>query len=356
MPRAFLAVLVSLLAAAAPARAQSLDELKTAGGAKPDAPPPPAPEGTAVDALTFPLTGCTDAQRPGVAAAVRGARAMVDSCLQSLNPKMAADIAAHFSKFDFACGQEPSGAGGRTTHEVDGRGRLLAAHITLTMRSRLVQYTKEARLFHEMIHAVDPPAGGQAKANRDGRYVISAARHAVAGFPDPVYGCQFACYGGIGEDEGKQMTRYVRLLKEDGLDIPESRKDFPCEGEACLHVKRYAYLCETGKPVVSKAILARDRKANLPTCVAEGLLNACGKADDASCASRTPPKGALCALRCETLLDAAANEGRLSGAVADKMFALGARLAEAAENEGASLSGEDAKVYAESGRIIAACR
>lgn len=364
---AVLSVVFALPVCVFAADPQALEALKgQAGGASAAGSAAAAvPEGKLLDAgteLKISLSECVGEQQARVEKAIRGARETVDSCLAGFNPKMAADIGRQFHKFKFYCNQEPSGAGGVTTHDVDEKHRLAAAHIRLTMRSRLIQYSLEARAFHEMIHAIDVPASNQAaKTGRDGKFILSAARHATPGFPDPVYGCQFSCYGGIGEDEGKAMTRYSRLLAESGLEIPESRKDVPC-GDAnsyeCLYVKKYAYLCETGKPIVSAGLVEKDRAANRPLCIAEGLANACDEADDASCASKNPPKAALCGLRCEILLETAANGGRMPGKTADRLFQVGAAVAGAIDGDGAGLEGENAAFYAGAKRkgLIRDCR
>lgn len=369
MPISRLAALTAflLLPVVAFADPQAVEDLKSqAGGAAvARSGEVAAPEGKPVDEgseLKVSLMECVGDQQARVEKAIRGAREKVDSCLAGLNPAMAAEIGRQYHKFKFYCAQDPSGAGGVTTHDVDGRNRLAAAHIRLTMRSRLIQYSMEARAFHEMIHAIDVPASNQAaKTGRDGKFIISASRHATPGFPDPVYGCQFACYGGIGEDEAKAMTRYSRLLAESGLEIPESEKDIPC-GDAnsyeCLYVKKYARLCETGRPVATADIVEKDRAANRPACVAEGLANACDAADDAACASKKPPTGALCGLRCEILLETAANGGRMPGRTADRLFAIGAAVAGAIDGGGAGLEGENAAFYAAAERrgLIKACR
>lgn len=364
---AALSALLSLPVCAFAGEPRAIDDLKgQAGGAAAAGSAGAAvPEGKLLDAgseLKISLSECAGDQQARVEKAIRGAREKVDSCLAGFNPKMAAEIGRQFHKFKFYCNQEPSGAGGVTTHDVDGKNRLAAAHIRLTMRSRLIQYSMEARVFHEMIHAIDVPASNQAaKTGRDGKFIISASRHATPGFPDPVYGCQFSCYGGIGEDEAKAMTRYSRLLAESGLEIPESRKDIPCadaNSYECLYVKKYARLCETGKPVASADLLETDRAANRPLCIAEGLANACDAADDASCGSQKPPKGALCGLRCEILLETAANGGRMPGKTADRLFSIGAAVAGAVDGDGAGLEGENAVFYSETKRkgLIKACR
>lgn len=318
-----------------------------------------APEGKAVESKALSITDCTPEQLPGMETAIRAARAKVDSCLSGINPKMASEISRLFDKFRFSCYQEPRGAGGDTRHDLNAKGNVSGADISITMRSRMIQYSKESRVFHEMIHAIDPPATNQsAKTNRDGHFIISAARHAKAGFPDAVYGCQFSCYPNeIGEDEAKVIRNY----NDSTANIPESTKDIPVDNAspyAKLHVKQYAYLCETGKPIAPKDLIDKDRAANMPTCVAEGLLNSCDAADDASCKSPRPPRGALCGLRCETLIDEAANGGRISRRLIDKMFALGRRLADATANGGADLSEEDRVVYADAQKkgLIRACR
>ncbi len=356
------------LAVALPAAAQpTVDELKKQAGKDASAKTAgvAAPEGKAIEFKLppTPIAGCTADQQSGMEKAILAAREKVDTCLSGINPKMASEIAKQYSKFKFSCYQESRGAGGDTQHETDGKGHLTAANISITMHSRLIQYSREARVFHEMIHAIDLPADNQAaKTNRDGHFIISAARHAKAGFPDPVYGCQFSCYpSDVGEDEGKVMNSYSRLLKESNMEIPDSTKNIPGEDAtpySKLYLKKYAYLCETGKPIVPKDLVDKDRAANRPTCVAEGLLNACDAADDKSCASKNPPKGQLCALRCETTLDIAANGGHLSGKQADKMFSLGKRLSDASDNGGADLSDEDKAVYADAQKkgLIKACR
>lgn len=359
---------VALLSLAAGARAQpkskTLDDLQKQSG-KDGGNPVPIPEGKAVDDVKAPLTGCDAKQQTEVAAAIAAARAKVDSCLAGFNPKMAAEIAKQFPKFKFQCEQTPRSEGAVTDHETDAHGRLTSATIKLTMHSRMVQYSREARLFHEMIHAIDPPSRDRAAASgRDGRYIISASRHATAGFPDPVYGCQFSCYpDGIGEDEGKEITRYNRLLSSSagGLKLPEGKKpvDCPAGAQYCaLYAPNYAGLCETGKPVFPSDLVAKDRVANRPTCLIEALVNSCPAADGVACASAKPPSGPLCALTCETVLAQEANGGRMPRKTADRLYAIGGKLSAAIDDGGAGLEGDDKALYAAAQRkgFLAACR
>ncbi len=309
------------------------------------------------DRLKVDLSDCGD-KHADVEAAIRGAYEKVGSCLSGFNPKLAAKIKAEFHKFKFVCDQETRAHGGTTTHDVEN-GKLVSAEIKLTMRSRLVQYGRQARLFHEMIHAVDLPARDQsALTGRDGKLIVSAQRHASAGFPDPVYGCQFACYPqGIGEDEGKAVKRWSQALAADGLELESNPKKQVELGEdagpyAQLYAPTYAKLCESGKPVVSETLLEADRAANRPTCIAEKLANACS---EPKCPAK---KGdSLCSLGCELSDDTAGGRG-LSGKMADRLMKLGTALSAAIPKSGKGLEGEEAEFYADANAagIIKACR
>lgn len=344
MSRHPLAVLLLILAA--PVGAQdSLSKLKAQAGADATAASGSVP---AAQGKVIAYPGCNEKQQARVQAAIDSALKMVDSCLSGYNKgKMAAAIKKNFNKFDFSCSQETRASGGETSHDTDGQ-TLKAAHISLTMNSRLIQYSMPARVFHEMIHAIDLPSTNQsAKENRDGHYILSKSLHAAPGFPDPVYGCQFACYGGVGEDERKAMTRYLSLLADSGLDIPESDKDIACESyEDCGIRKRYAYLCDTAKPIAPKDLVAKDRKANRPTCIAERVADSCDAITDAKSCPAKPSQGPLCALHCEILQGAAANGGSYPPDLVRKMMGLGQRLSDAYDSNGQGLSDDDAKIYA----------
>jgi hypothetical protein len=345
MRRQPLAALCLILAAPLAAD-DSLSKLKSDAGK--DATAAAAASVPAAHGTVIAYPGCDEKQQARVQAAIDSALKMVDSCLSGYNKgKMAAAIKKNFNKFYFSCAPETRSSGGVTTHDADGQ-TLKAAHISLTMHTRLIQYSLPARVFHEMIHAIDLPAGNQsAKENRDGHYILSASRHASPGFPDPVYGCQFACYGGVGEDERKAMTRYLTLLAESNLDIPASDKNIACESyEDCDIRKRYAYLCDTAKPIAPNDLIAKDRKANRPTCIAEGLQNSCDAINDEKNCPAKPSLGPLCAVRCEILQGAAANGGSYPPELASKMLGLGQRLSDAYDNNGEGLSDDDAKVYA----------
>lgn len=340
-----LAAAFLLLAVSASAQPTFNDLKKKSGDVK-------EPRGVDVAEYKPPVTGCDEKQQASMEAAIAAARKKVDDCLDGFNHRIAAEIQKNFKKFTFSCHQETRAAGGNTDHELADDGSLKSAAISITMHSRLVQYSREARVFHEMIHAIDLPSRDRAaKKDRDGRLIISAERHASAGFPDPVYGCQFSCYPeGIGEDEGKQITRYNRLLNEsgEGLKLPEGKKKVDDGGNqyAQIYGPTYAGLCETGKPVAPKSLVAKDRELNRPVCIAEKILNGCDAPDEA-CASAHPPKGELCERRCAVLRDPKA---------ADEVIAMGGRLASALDDGGANLDPADKKVFSAAKKLIAACK
>ncbi len=344
MSRLPLAVL--LLALAPSARADSLAALKSqAGPSGADAAAAPT---ASVSAKEIPFPGCDEKQQQRMRAAIDGAMKMVDSCLSTYNKGvMARDIKRDFPKFRFSCAQEMRASGGETVREPT-TGPLKSADISMTMHTRMSQYSLEARVFHEMIHAVD--------GNPNQRYIVSPEFHKTAGFPDPVYGCQFTCYGGVYDDERKAMVRYLRQLG-DGADIPASDRKVDCDnGQDCGTLEKYVYLCDTAKPVVTKEVKAAAHKGGAPKCIAEGLLNGCDSINDVkSCGGAV--KGQLCAVRCKILQAQADNGGQFPDYIVNDMLGLGARLEGATQNDGKDLAADEKKLFDDRGtkKLIKSC-
>jgi hypothetical protein len=188
----------------------------------------------------------------------REAVRMVDSCLPGLNKTMAKDIrrALKAKKVKILCGDSSGLDGGLTEHAGDGK-----AAITIYMRARGTQFPLAARVFHELIHAVDP----------GGKYVLSAKMHARSGFPDPVYGCQFACFQSIGSEDIDRLNNFQRT---NGIVIPPL-ESYDCKGPDCPYLKQHAYLCSTGKPMAGADTLDAAAEQKASSCIVEGLLNEC---------------------------------------------------------------------------------
>lgn len=289
--------------------------------------------------------------------AIEDALQKVDGCLVNYNKgEIARKIKTHYRSFEFSCYQDERGSGGVTTH--DG-GK---ASISMTMHSRLVQYSMSARVFHEMIHAVDQGSTNlAAKSGRDGKYIVSQEMHNNLGYPDPVYGCQFACYGGVGDDERKAVARYNRQLVEaggEGSEIPlYDGKKFKCPADQpdcckkddpyCGELLTYAGLCDLGEPYEPKGagekIAAAARKRGASKCIAEQMINGCAAVDDAKqCPAKS--KDPMCPIKCEILTGKDPRGGYASNVIG-KMLGMGRRFADAYP-DGEGLSEEDKPLFA----------
>ncbi|HNW43248.1 MAG TPA: hypothetical protein PKI19_02015 [Elusimicrobiales bacterium] len=261
-------VLFSLLfpagAYAAPP-ASSLDGLTGLAGAQAPAPPPPPGSYKAIVQTEVPVEACPAYFGAKAAEATARLNAktqeavqMVESALPALNKALARKILLKIKakKIRVLCGESSGLDGGKTEHEAGG-----AVNITMYLKAGGSQYPLADRIFHEFIHAADP----------DGKLILSAAMHARAGFPDPVYGCQFGVFRNIGTDEIDRLGNYER---SQGLTIPEL-DSYACAGRDCAQLRKYAYLCSTGKPLAGAATLDKAAEQKGAACVMDGILNNC---------------------------------------------------------------------------------
>lgn len=331
-----IAALLGMTLAASSALAKgALSDLQGSGGNAPvDAPAAP----TAAVALSGDGGGCD--LRPYVLAAVK----KVGSCLAGLNGEMTGKIkeGIDHDRFEFVCGDAVDTEGGRTEHEVDPvTGALVSATITIRMKAApsasgppIAQSSPEARVFHELIHAVDPA----------GRYILGAGEHKERGFPDAVYGCHFACYKDMTSEDVKVLDVYERSHG----DVPEQA---PCSEDkendgntACSALQKYRYLCRTGKPYMDAADLRATRVRQLPTCVIEKLINECR---DVACLSLRQ-KVEDDAARADAMAKALGQPitGRPSGTTLASLSQQGQRLAAAWKGDDVSaLSADDLGLY-----------
>ncbi|MCX5796928.1 MAG: hypothetical protein NTY77_15640 [Elusimicrobia bacterium] len=205
---------------------------------------------------------CPQAAAQQLAQASERAADAASSCLNRLNPAMSGKIqkALARNKLRLLCGDETGTEGGRIERYQDG-----SVDLVLPLKTHAIQYPLDARIFHELIHAVDPGA----------QYIVSAQVHARPGSPDAVYGCQFACFGGVGTDEVDRLRNYQ---SQGSVSIPEL-EDYSCAGKAdqreCPTLRRYAYLCKLGKPMIDEEALRKVRAKDLPACLVEKLMNDC---------------------------------------------------------------------------------
>ncbi|MBI5211202.1 MAG: hypothetical protein HY927_14615 [Elusimicrobia bacterium] len=195
-----------------------------------------------------------------VVAALNAALDKVDACLEGINPDLARRIRQgdRAGAFRLYCAAEAGTHGARTVHRASGGADIF---INLRPGGKAGQFPLEQRVFHELMHAVDP----------GDRYLISPEAHGRVGSPDAVYGCHFACYpGGMHDEDALEMRNH-------GLAIPE-RAEQPCEGSSplyCAALRRYAHLCRAGRPHADAAQSDQRREANVPACVMDKILNAC---------------------------------------------------------------------------------
>lgn len=120
------------------------------------------------------------------------------------------------------------GSGGTAGHAMPGSNE-----ITLGFRGTSADdYLLQTRAFHELLHAIDDDAA-----------MTPHSHEHRPGFPDPVYSCQYACFGGFGDTRD-------RFHNNQGSRIPASRK-LKChandDDSDCQLRAKYAYVCETGK-------------------------------------------------------------------------------------------------------------
>lgn len=271
-------------------------------------------------------------------------------CLAGVNPGIAKKIGANFKKFVFHCGRWSSGTGATTVHTVNEKGRLKRVDITYNFGAGGTQYLGPARIYHELIHAIDVPEGPGSK-HPDGRLVTTTKQHAKAGFPDAVYGCHFACdQGRMGDDENKMIGNVMDALKSDGVDIHKD-KDFKCSWpDKCGVVEFYAGVCRKGEPLLPESWKNEARRKDRPKCLLEVMLNACplGKTEmkrKANCEKPVIQQSALCRLRCE--YDAAGDDEDKIAAVETKAARGAANLAKVLDQNGEGLAGDDAHYYHE---------
>jgi hypothetical protein len=380
MRRLPLAVLAFALAA--PLRADNAaDALKKQAG--PDADPAkiktPAQKGRALA-----LDGCVQEkvtkggkvvdrdQDKEMRAAIDSAVTRLDSCLVRYHKgEMAAKIKKQLKNFKFSCAQEVRSEGGVTTFADDG-----TPEISMTMHTSMGQYGLPARVFHEMIHAVDPPVTGKDKKTTR-LYVVSDDAHnsKPAGFPDPVYGCQFACWGSmygdrIGDDERKAIARYNGTLSDAGAkEIPmmdeaafTCPEDFPDCKDADNHkhgylrqLLTYAWLCQEARPYLPKEAKNPMQRRAAPICIAQQLINGCPQIDDAKKCPAKKSQGALCSAKCEITQAMDAGTGA-ANTVIDKYKGLGKKFTDAYP-KGLATGDEDKPLYdaAKKAGLLAKC-
>lgn len=210
---------------------------------------------------------CEEAPKARLEAAVDKAVEKVQGCLKGLNSGIAGKIVRKLKrkKIHFVCGDQGGTEGGRVEFYQNG-----AADVIMSMQRKrgIISYPLEQRVFHELIHAVDP----------QGNLLLSAKAHARAGFPDPVYGCQFACYPeAVGTDE---MDRLYNYQRHNSLVIPED-KSYSCDEEGtgkheCATLRKHAHLCRTGEPYATRSMKDEAKLKELPGCLIEKCLNECG--------------------------------------------------------------------------------
>lgn len=208
------------------------------------------------------IDNCQPEQEAIVQAALDQALSTVDGCLININRTMARAIQTltQRGRVSIACEEVASSHGARTEHQPRGK---VSIFVNLASTSP-DQKPISARLFHELIHAVDP----------QDRYLISPAAHNNAGFPDPVYGCQYACYGGVGAAEGDYVRTYARTNQITLAEYP----DFPCAGipsHFCPVLRKYAQLCKTGLPPAIASPGDAQRRSQLPGCILGALVERC---------------------------------------------------------------------------------
>lgn len=272
------------------------------------APPPPPPPGAYRPMVQneVPVEACPEdfGARAGSTTDRLGTKTQeavqrVEAGLSGLNNDMARKILAKIKakKIRVACGVSSGLDGGQTEFEAGGKVK-----ITIYMAARQDQYSLEARIFHELIHAVDP----------DNKYILSAAMHSRDGFPDPVYGCQFALFNGVGADEIDRVNNYER---SNGLTIPQL-ESYSCQGGDCATLRKYAYLCSSGKPLASGTTLDAASAQKAVECIMDGILNKC---ELKACAD----------LRAKADAEMERNNGNLPSALRKELKATGGRLYQA---------------------------
>jgi hypothetical protein len=232
---------------------------------------------------------------------------------------------------------------------------LTQADITFNFGAKGNQYPEPARVFHEMLHAIDTE-GYPGDAHRDGRLLISAELHAHAGFPDPIYACHFSCYqGGMDDREDKQMTNLRRALDKEGKEKPPV-VEVPCENPTggtinCATVSAYAGICQLGeKTPIPQSLLEEGRLEALPKCLQEQMLNGCdlgrgAAAREAKCQIPVVKKSALCRLACDW--DQKQKDPKAAGAFIKMVEGSAAKIIEALPKDGEGLQDEDVFYYHE---------
>jgi hypothetical protein len=107
-------------------------------------------------------------------------------------------------------------------------------------------------IFHELLHVADSPTGG---GELPFKYITTMDRHHSGfGNPDPVYGCQFACFPELMHEKRKYWggnTTSTRAIEVSEKELAPFAKLFPDDcgedgGPACAELKKYAYLCHAG--------------------------------------------------------------------------------------------------------------
>lgn len=277
---------------------------------------PPAVHGKAVHAVS----GCTPEQQKTLEGALDRAAKTAETCLKDLNPKLAEKVLKRYAGFEYACSDVLSFEGGDTKQLGGGR-----AKVTMAFKTSGLQYDFEARLFHELLHAVDPTY--ELIGNRDA--------HRRAGNPDVVYACQLACYpGGIGAQEITMSQKAGSVPDTPKGYDPKRRLDADSaylmdDSEHRFAAETYASLCAGGKPASAQKSLDR-------ACLAQKIVNGCPKGEDAKfCGSDAAEASAYCRVRC----DAGGDEQKTVNAALDASTQIIAAL-----KDKKGLSGEPASL------------
>ena len=255
------------------------------------------------------IAGCTEQQQQTLERALDRAAKKAETCLKDLNPRLAEKVLKSYAGFEYACSSELSFEGGDTKQLGGGRAR-----VTMAFKTSGLQYDFEARLFHELLHAVDPA------------YALLGNReaHKRAGNTDVVYSCQLACYPGGIEAQEIKMSQKAGSVGDTpkGYD-PKKQMDADSaymmdDSEHRFAAETYASVCAGGKPAAAQKSLDK-------ACLAQKMVNGCPKADDKGfCDSDAADDSAYCRLRCggkdmSAAVDAAMKaSGEIVAALKDK--------------------------------------
>lgn len=210
---------------------------------------------------------CKDHDALHLREGVTKARELASSCLVNagLNPRAGKRILAA-DKAVFRCDYDIKNQA-QTTRR-DSLSPDVAVDVSLARPDaetcRALPRPLDLTLFHELLHVADPD---------DDAVFSSASHNRGLGFPDGIYGCEYACAGEI--DPGSYGRAYMLLFEGLVRPLPEDG-GYVCPtgaGADCATLKKYAWLCRNGAPSLSREERRGLRVLEIALCMRQSFLD-----------------------------------------------------------------------------------